>query len=80
MSWEHIHYRAICKKCGQEGEKISSSDDWNNSEISWVGFAPYRDFARWEYLVVRKRIDPNEYAVCPCGSTDIEIGEIIGRS
>lgn len=73
MSWEHCYYKATCKKCGKTGFKVSSSDDWNRSEISWKGFTPFTDSPSCDYLVGRKRIDPNEYAKCSCGSTDIEV-------
>jgi hypothetical protein len=77
MGWEHAHYLAVCKSCGREGEKISSSDDWGRHEVSWVGFKTDADFPRHSYLVARKRIDPYEFAVCECGSTDIEVGQLI---
>lgn len=80
MGWDHNHYLATCKKCGRTGEKIKSSDDFNRSEISWNGFMAFHDFQRHEILVSRKRIDQNEYAICECGSTEIEIGPYIRRT
>ena len=77
MSWDHDYYEAICKKCGKQGFKIRSSDDWGRSEVSWEGFSAFTDFSRHEYLVGRKRIDESEYAKCECGSTDIEIGRLV---
>ena len=80
MSWEHDHYSARCRSCGKEGEKVCSSDDWGRQEISWVNFKPHRDFPRHDHLVARKRVDVNEYAICDCGSADIEIGAFLRRT
>lgn len=80
MSWDHYYYEAICKKCGAIGFKISSSDNWGASEISWERFSPFRDFPNHSYLVDRQRIDINEYAKCTCGSTDIEVGSEIVKT
>jgi hypothetical protein len=77
MSWEHNYYSAVCKSCGRQGERISSSDDWGNHEISWVNFKPHTDFPRHRYLVARKKIDPYEFAICECGCTDIEVGKLL---
>jgi hypothetical protein len=80
MSWDHCYYEATCKSCGARGFKISSSDDWGRSELSWEGFSPFRDFPNHSYLVDRRRIDVNEYAKCACGSTDIEVGSEIVKT
>lgn len=80
MSWDHYYYEATCKSCGASGFKISSSDDWGRSKISWEGFSPFRDFPNHSYLVDRRRIDVNEYAKCACGSTDIEVGSEIVKT
>lgn len=80
MSWDHHYYEATCKKCGKKGFRISSSDDANRSEISWEGFEPFIDFPQHDYLVGRVRIDPNEYAKCGCGSTEIEVGQTVVKS
>lgn len=80
MSWDHCYYEAICAKCGKKGYKISSSDDWGRTEISWEGFQSYTSFPRYEYLVGRGKIDPNAFAICACGSTDIEVGTDIAKT
>ncbi|EAY56124.1 MAG: protein of unknown function [Leptospirillum rubarum] len=77
MSWDHHYYEATCRKCGKKGFKVDSSDDWCRSETSWVGFEPFTDFPRHEYLVARKKIDYASYAKCECGSTDIEVGKYL---
>ncbi len=80
MSWDHNYYEATCKNCGKTGFRIESSDDWGRSEISWEGFAPDTDFPQYAYLVGRRRIDPNHYAKCSCGSTDIEVSQTLAKS
>ena len=77
MSWDYHYYEATCKKCGRKGFKIYSDDDWNRREISWNGFEPITDSPMHDNLVERKRIDANDYAKCVCGSTDIEIGNLV---
>jgi hypothetical protein len=61
----------------KKGFKIESSDDWNRFETSWEGFQPITDSPRLGYLVGREKIAENEYARCECGSTSIEIGQIV---
>ncbi len=78
MSWDHCYYEATCKRCGAKGFKISSSDDWGRSEISWEGFSTFKDFPNYD--VDRRRIDVNEYAKCTCGSTDIEVGSKVVKT
>lgn len=80
MSWDHNYYEATCKKCGKKGYRIESSDDWGHSEVSWEGFAPYTEFSQHSYLVGRRRIDPNHYAKCDCGSTNIEVSRTLAKS
>ncbi|MHB8345994.1 MAG: hypothetical protein ACYDHM_02225 [Acidiferrobacterales bacterium] len=80
MSSERCYYEATCKKCGRKGFRIDSSDDWGRSEVSWEGFRPFTDFPRHDYLVGRKKIDPNEFAACECGSTDIEVGRDVVKT
>ena len=79
MSWEHIHYRAVCNGCGHEGVCIQSSDDWNRSESTYEGF-DLRSPS--DYAVARKRVGANDMlAQCPkCGGTTITHGEMLGRS
>lgn len=80
MSWEDNYYEATCRKCGAKGFRISSSDDWGRFEILWEGFKPFHDFPRYAELVARKKIDENSYAICACGSTDIEVGSTVVKS
>ena len=80
MSWDHWYYEATCKKCGKMGFQIRSSDDWGRSEISWEGFQPFTDFPQHNYLVGRHKIDQNQYAICECGSTDIDIGDQVVKT
>lgn len=76
MSWEHNHYKAICRACGHEGECIRSSDDWNRCETTYPGFITAAPSAT---EAGRKRAAPNDQRPrCPqCDSADIEVGEYI---
>lgn len=73
MSWEHDHYVATCVACGHEGECIRSSDDWNRTATSYVGFANNAPDAT---AVGTKRVgDRDMNPVCSkCGGTEIKIG------
>lgn len=64
MSWEHESYQVTCKKCGNVGSVTYSSDDWNRSEVSWVGFKEIPD----------PHPRRNRAACEKCGSEAIERG------
>jgi hypothetical protein len=53
VSWEYTKHRAICKKCGREGVRISGSDDWNQYSTEWEGFESEPPDP---YLVGRKKV------------------------
>lgn len=79
MSWEHLHYRAVCDSCGHEGVQIHSSDDWNHTETTYEGFDLRPPSA---YAVGRKRAGPNDrLPTCPkCGGTAITHHELLKRT
>ncbi|MCL4525225.1 MAG: hypothetical protein M1492_01775 [Gammaproteobacteria bacterium] len=64
----------------QKVSRFAQADDWSRSGISWEGFKPFHDVPSHEYLAERMKIDENEYAVCSCGSTDLEIGTVVVKS
>lgn len=77
MSWEYSKYKAQCKRCGKNGFCIRGSDDWNRSSTSWEGFDS-RD--PHPTAVARKRADSRDAVpVCTCGSSDIQIGDLVGH-
>lgn len=65
MSWEHDHYPTKCHACGQEGEIIVSSDDWNRVQSDWSGVINARIY---NFQPQRSR------GVCAaCGGTEFDI-------
>jgi ribosomal protein L40E len=66
MGWEHDDYGITCKACGHTGSLRLSSDDNNNFEAEWGGFAEIRSY----------HMNPaGSLGRCrKCGSTDIKIG------
>jgi len=65
MSWEHDHYPTKCRACGQEGQIIVSSDDWNRVRSDWSGVINARIY----------HFQPHRStAVCAgCGGTEFDI-------
>ena len=75
MSWDYTKSKARCVECGRVGFRISGSNEWGRSSTTWEGFKNQEPSPT---AVARKRADAGDMeAVCPCGSTEIEIGEVI---